>query len=257
MSRGGPPMPLAAHLQQARGAIGELERRAPGESLTFRCSSCGVEPVGPRPGACRSCVRRESGIRKEVELQERALIPPRFRWARLDLAHFAPPGMSRPVVHPEAIRRVRSFRGQLLVIRGETGRGKTSLACARLLQEAEHGRSAAYVPCEDISPDATDQDRAHALLGLARSCAAVILDDVGSDLGGAPVGSPLAAYRGDRLRRLIRSLYNATGIDTRPRLVMVTLGLEDEALRAYGEDVVRRLVDESPGTMILRLGGRP
>lgn len=252
--RGGAPMSLDAIVSAARGAIGSASRAKP--LGIYACSSCGDELVGPRPGVCLGCRATEAELERAHQLAERALIPPRFRWASLDLVPwFAPPGICRHVAHPEAVRRAREFRGRLLVLRGASDAGKSSLGCAVVRAGAERGRSAVVVRCADIAPDAPSQERAHALLVRAAHEQVVLLDDLGSDLSGAPAGEGLASYRGARARRLIRDLYDVTGVGTAERMIVITTGLDDRTIeRSYGDDILRRMLRAEPGTLELTLG---
>ena len=244
------PMMIGDVVRAARRAIGGLVAEdSPRPRL---CFSCRAESVGVRPGMCERCRRQVERERAHM-IAERILIPPRFRWARLDRVHFAPAPELSPAP-PWAVEKVRAFDGSLLVLRGGTDTYKTSLAAARLLHEGEAGRSAIMVLCEDLAPDARDQDRAHALLVRAAQEQVVLLDDLGQDLSGAPAGGGLASFRGARARRLIRQMHNDIGIGGRRRTLMVTTGLTDDQISAaYGDDIARRLLGDSPGTMVISL----
>lgn len=268
MRRGGPPvriasspMELDAHRRAAVGAVGAVSTRERGELQTFTCSACGIEPVGLRPGICRECERRQSAAELELRRAERLLIPPRFRWARLDRLPFAPEGVARPCAHPEAVRRVRASRASVLVLRGETRRGKTVLACAKLAALDAEGLPGVFVRCQDLSGSSDEQDRAVQLYRRALSARAVALDDLGKELGGAPSASAMSAFRGDRACKLIRDLHDESGVGAPTRRMIVTLAQSDnEIATSHGGDIWGRLLDrDEHGIEVIDLdtiGGR-
>lgn len=261
MSRDGAPMPLRAVAAVARRTAAAVSAEPPAEPRSYLCGACGLVDVGPRPAVCRGCARRESAIAVEDARADRLLIPPRFRWARLDLPRFAPEGFARWCAHPEAVRLVRASTADVLVLRGESGAGKTALACGKLFAHGAEGHSGAFVPCEALAGSADDQERAVQLYRLALTSRCVVLDDLGKELGGAPPGSPMAAFRGERVVRLIRELHDRSGVGTARRKLIVTLWQDDDTIaKEHGGDVWRRLLEEGGQGLELielgKLGGR-
>lgn len=225
----------------ARGALGEAMRREVGEVRRWPCGVCGVELVGLRPDVCRGCTQRESVVDIERARAERLMIPPCFQWARLNLEPFTWRQGGPVVVHPKALEAVRRFRGTMLVLRGATGSGKTSLAAAWLMAQAAEGMSAVFVECIKLPPDAPNQALAGQLLYAARRARAVVIDDLGKDLGGAPYGQHLAAYRAAPVCALINEIFSRQRSPQAQRVV-ITAGLDDDLIRgAYGPDILRRV----------------
>ncbi len=248
MRRGGAPMALASVLARAQSALGAVSSPPELTPSSYPCALCRA-PIGPRPGLCATCFLRRSESLRLSTVAERALVPPRFRWARLDMCPFAPPGGAGDVVRRDALRLVQGFRGAMLVLRGDSGSGKTSLAVAKLLSDSDGG---VFVGCELLAPDAESQELVPALLARAHSAPVVLLDDVGADLSGAPADSGLASYRGARVRRLLRQLHNMRHAGSRQRVILTT-ALKDSAIeRSYGDDVLRRMT-EAGDTLVVSL----
>ena len=255
------PQPMSAAIA---GALPDaLPAFEPGKVIMRRCR-CG-EIVKPhtvrveREGfpdtmrimrdTCEACMKaaaeRSRLSRIEAQLSQ---IPPLFRWVDLSKSLVPPRGVSA-VVSAVAVKAVRDWSGRLLLIRGPTGSGKTVLAAGRYRIEVERGiERAAFVCCDDLSPDAKDPGRA---LASALAADLTVLDDLGADLSNAPAGGGLAAWRGEKVRRVIRDRRNAN------KRTIVTFSLEDAAIgEAYGGDIERRLTEEVPGSVVLRLRGR-
>lgn len=258
MSRGGSPMRVGEIAAAARGALGEAARRELHESTRYKCVICRRAAVGARPEVCKGCVEDEARERAEERRASRLeQIPRRFRWAHLGLDPFCPPGHARAVVSPRAIEAVRRHPGPVVLLRGETRSGKTSLVCAMARAELEHGADLAFVSCEDVAPDARDQARAASLLIRASQARIVVLDDIGQDLSGAPPGGGLAAYRGARIRGVIREFHRSQAHDS-GRKLWITMGIDDDALgNGYGEDIRGRLLEDSPEILELWLSRKP
>lgn len=241
---------LARRIAKSLGTAPDLSKIVP-----RRCS-CGnpIElaslPGGFRSdiwtrGRCATCARDDSDRLKAERLRAQLdQIPEFFRWADLSKP-FVPPGCKRAVVKAEAIRQAKEWAGRLLIIRGDSGTGKTSLAAARYRFEVDRGVQCAFVCCEDLSPDGKNPA---AELRRALAADLTVFDDLGADLSNAPAGGGLAAYRGEKARRALRTRYR------RGKRSIVTTPLSNEALAsAYGEDVERRLTEDVPGTLLLRL----
>lgn len=251
------PQPISAALSAA------LPPFEPGKVIERRCR-CGeiVKPYTIRVerdgfpdtmrtmrDTCEACARDAAGRAKLARIEAQlSQIPALFRWVDLSKPIIPPRGVSA-VVSAVAVKAVRDWSGRLLLIRGPTGSGKTVLAAGRYRIEVERGIGrAAFVCCDDLSPDAKDPGRA---LSAALSADLTVLDDLGADLSNAPAGGGLAAWRGEKVRRVIRERHNAN------KRTIVTFSLEDAAIgEAYGGDIERRLTEEVPGSVVLRLKGR-
>lgn len=245
------------------GAAPDLSKVVPRRCAGLESQYCGnpIELV-PLPGGfrsdmwarglCAECSRKDSERKRlERERKEQARvqaqldqIPEFFRWADLSTA-LIPPGCRSPVVRADAIKRVRAWDGRILILRGESGTGKTTLAAARYRLEVGRGGTCAFVCCEDLSPDAENPAET-----LRRALAAdlTVLDDLGADLSNAPAGGGLAAYRVERARRVIRERYRKG-----KRSIITTPLKGNEIAIAYGEDIERRLTEDVPGTLIIGL----
>lgn len=236
--------------RSASGVIGALAtaipfdlRSVPRAIMCSRCGDVEVKRPGTFCGSCQSQIKRETLAANKQALIEQ--IPPHFRWARFNSPDLAKRCGER------AVSVARDWRGRLLVLRGGTTVGKTSLACALVNREIDSGNySVAFVECEEISPDAPDQKRAQKLLSDAMRCRFVVFDDLGQDLSGAPIGGGILAIRGERARRVIRHRHKN---DLR---TVVTLGIEDQIIRdAYGDDILGRLTEDTPDSLIVRMKG--
>jgi DNA replication protein DnaC len=162
-------------------------------------------------------------------------------WARFD----APELVQR--CNAIAVREAKAWRGVLLVLRGLTGSGKTSLATAIARRSIDGGREGTYwIDCEDLSPDAPNQSKAAKLHNNALRGRLVILDDVGADLCNAPENGGIASIRSERVRRIIRHRYK------HELRTVITTKYDDDKLKAwYGDDTLRRFDSES--ALVIRM----
>lgn len=257
MTRGGAPMQIGSILVASREARAAVARPM-GEIMAFVCAVCRVAPVGVRPDVCAACARSARDPLHDDAL-DRARIPEHFRWADLGLRPFRPPWGTEPVVRQEDVDRAAAFRGSLIVIRGKSGAGKTSLACALLRRAVvTKNRSGVFVEAEKIAPDAHRQDIARELFDRATSESCVVIDGIGQDVGGAPGDSGIAAFRSRRMRELVREIHNdSPGHGTPKRRLIITADIEgDEFLAAYDEGLMRRVFEETDDTLIMDLSLR-
>lgn len=279
MQRGGDPQKLggdsfvawAADQAKARETAGKGSCGFCGETMsahpTSTCKITQIEITRPRSNACANCgaaienvgLCRTCGGR-EIDREKRAKIrgvaptlsslgsgllqiPRDFRWARLDSDLLA----QRCEAHK--VRIAADWAGRLLVLRGSTTAGKTSIAAALLTRAIESGIDGAWwINCEDVSPDAPRPDQSITLLDRAMFGSFVVLDDLGQDLSGAPEGGGIAAIRGERMRRVIRFRHRE-GMRT-----IVTVGLSDAQIKGgYGDDILSRLTVDRDDSTVIRL----
>lgn len=111
----------------------------------FACERCGVE-LETNVCRCEPCAQAEH-VEKRAALLARAResIPRRFRWARLNAPELAKRLRATPKVI-EAAWACLSGANPIVTIVGQSGSGKTSLACAMLAEIIEAGADLACDP---------------------------------------------------------------------------------------------------------------
>jgi hypothetical protein len=218
------------------------------------CQGTHGRPCGkalPGPGLCDECYHEM----KRIELEEKtkpvikAEIPEIFQWAKLGenglLSLCGPRKIQEAIAWQKKISRVKGPR--ILVLRGETGSGKTTLACALLRAWIAQGdESARFVSCEELSPDFTGehQEATRRALGASR----LVLDDLGQDVAGALPRSPLASRRNASAKSVIRYRHR------KALPTIITTGLEYAQIDAiYGPDTERRITENAPGVLCMLL----
>lgn len=140
-------------------------------------------------------------------------------------------------------RKALIERRASVFLTGDTGRGKTSAAVLlsrALCDQPELARTARFVPALALRGDVDKKalERMDIAFRKAETATLLILDDLGAELAGAPMGSDLAARRGVRVAELIQARFH----EQRP--IIMTSGFSD--LRAlYGAGVDRRVFERS------------
>lgn len=218
----------------------------------YRCKGIGrsCQELLELPGICAACGglldRRE---RVKLLAPASASIPEHFRWAvwgnrELD---------ARVGAQVVVFARKKLALPRSAVILGRPGLGKTSLACAALrgLLDAApdradlmaRARGARFIAAWNLGPEAKLEilDVA-ALLRQAIEAPLLVLDDLGSELGGALPGTGLCAQRSAPISRVLLERHNAS----RDTLVTTSMG-DDEIAAIYGP-VYRRIMD--PGRAV-------
>lgn len=264
-----PPVPgVRVSGETATPTLGEALGSLPKEGR-YRCS--GTLGNGDRcpvavayPGRCPKCYAA-------VERQERAekirarmnRIPGEFRevtWEALEREGQLVSRAGGARVHCDLARvaRVReALRGLPVggraVIVGPAGRGKSTLASAWLRSEIERGVSNAWwVAADDIDSETVVDVGEHGEgttlpRDLVSRGESIVLDDLGGEIAGAPLGSGVLAQRIQASSKAIarRAARNAG------RLVITTPFGEKDLALFYGGRIVRRVFE---GALVIDLG---
>lgn len=192
---------------------------------------------------CRACDDKRRHVEQcRREAEEKAAetvsqIPPRFRWAA-----FEAPELSHRVRPPSLIQSAKAALGaQNIVLLGDAGVGKTSLACALLRAIASHrGVIGHFVTSFELA-EARRQHRlgageATAILVAARA-GVLVIDEVAAEL-----------TRDTGLDEVVRARHD------HERRTIYTSGFDQKAIAAkYGAGVERRIFE---GAFVIRLGGK-
>lgn len=233
---------------------------------------CGGETV--MPGICPACGSKE---RRAEARQQFALalesIPEAFRWTAAPAAPVADrvrpvPTLSRNVPALDTLHRIVIGVGTgdkpFWTLRGRSGAGKTSLACAvlgalvgaaidawlsiplpgsrrELAREPSSvrlARGARFIAVTDLLPPHDRADDRPAMFGAARRATVLVLDDMGKELT-AREDVAVAAIRAAATRELIEHRWNA-------RLpTIITTALDRESIAGiYDGGTYRRVVED-------------
>jgi hypothetical protein len=236
---------------------------------------CGRSTV--MPGICPTCGGKERLAEARREFAGAlGSIPEAFRWAgpRVDelatRAHqlVTQNGVSRPGDLAERIAiGVGTGRTKFWTLRGPTGSGKTSIACAALTALCEAGiaswlaapvpgsrrserqpaaesmavriaRGARFIPAIHLMPPQDESDNRPAMFGAALRATVLFLDDLGKELS-AREDTAASAQRAAKTRELIEERWNAR------RPTVITTALSDDALNSiYDGGTFRRFAGD-------------
>jgi hypothetical protein len=219
--------------------LAKLRRAGP-----FMCRKCRSNKLD-LPGICDPCAAQER-IDQGKRALEHALrtLPEAWRWA-----NFRDGSLFRKLTDHEAIlgsgtmlRRLLAGEIWLIVLAGESGEGKTSLAAAmmRLCAEKHTDRMLLFVYAPKIARAYrnTPLGRTPALIDECDRAWLLVIDDLGAD----------AVYR-DSLREVIQCREAV-----RKPTIITTYLTEEEARDAYGGGISRRMYRDGG---IIWMGGIP
>lgn len=240
---------------------------------SYPCArKCGGQTV--MPGICPACGSKE---RRLEARQQFALaldsIPEAFRWtaatdAPIEARVRPVPTKSMAVPALDTLDRIMVGIGSgerpFWTLRGRSGAGKTSLACAVLAalvgaaveawlsiplpgsrREAARepaivrlARGARFIPATDLLPPNDRADERPAMFGAARRATILVLDDVGKELT-AREDVAVTAIRASTTRELIEHRWNA-------RLpTIITTALDGQSIvNNYDGGTYRRIVED-------------
>lgn len=233
------------------------------------CNMRGCGRVIWHLGICERCAKRlnDEGLRKAVRAWICHLPEDHqdVTWDNvLSLERRPEDGGGPRVRGVDAPRLARIHDGLERFVRavfvGPAGAGKSTLAVARLreLFERDTSNRVRFVEAADL-PRKEAPEGGPTPIDLALSADVLLLDDLGAELEGAPVGSGLLAQRIGPASHVIAERHRRR----LPTLVTTSLGRERtdlapaEAVRQsvamyYGDRIARRLLE---GTATIRLGG--
>jgi DNA replication protein DnaC len=212
--------------------IGRQMLKALSES-PFACGACG-EKILREGETCVTCARRaEDEERRQQEARRRLTtcgIPSRYEWAT-----FASPELPSRVRDRRAVEAARRLASGMIIDRivlsGDTGAGKTSLACCVLRALMDRGRRCRFTTAADLAVA-----RAHASLGSeapgvdrALDASVLLVDDLGEN-------DPVTAHSA------VGHVIHTRHAEERPTIV-TTARTTDEIEAQYGSGIARRLYE--------------
>lgn len=223
-------------------------------STSYRCRGCGAE-VGHPMGACEACsLRYEEQQIRDMMANARGSIPARFRWASLarpdEIANMTGDGNRIGRRSVQAVKGLPKPLPAGIVLRGPSGAGKTTLACALLSwvhdyvgpgrshEAVERARRAFFVDAAELETFVEARkfgrrtDDSIDLLDRAMRASVLVLDNVEPAATSSAVGRVLF-YRHNQSDSRAAST---------PRMVTIitTWMSRAECAKAYGEGVARR-----------------
>lgn len=212
----------------------------------FVChGECG-ERIG-FPGYCEACAEREKvKMRREAtalrRMEFRQSLPPGWRfadatWPALPTLRRKQGDEPRVRVTPEELLAIRKImeRSVQTILLGPSGTGKTTLAACHAHAALDHG-SVRFIPAYRLE----DSPEGLSVYRQALNVDELILDDLLTELGGAPAQGGVAAMRMRLVLMLVRERVDAC------RRTVITLGRPKNALVPfYGPDVARRIFDDA------------
>lgn len=202
------------------------------EASPFACGACG-EKLLSADADCFVCQRLERERREHRDLDQRrmsfARIPPRYAWATFDAPELAARVRDRRAVL--AARALTVGRTDRIVLVGNAGSGKTSLACCILRTLMARGVASRFVTAGDLAVA-----RRHAALGLeapevdrALDAEVLLIDDLGEN-------DPITAH--SAVGHVIHTRH-ARELAT----VITTARTSDELDAKYGSGITRRMFE--------------
>lgn len=226
----------------AKTILGMLDSRTVPERFVHRCQ-CGVE-VRDRGELCPECSEAESGKMRAMLLAAARGTLPAWTHARMGTGHDLGRYVDRRLL--EGVRDWSAFGGLGLVLLGDTGTGKTTLAVAMMAFRLDQAKTADQVRVASgirfVSVPELQLERDQQKLGTegdgplmrqAKASTLLVLDEVGFEhdprAGIAPVVFDVAQWR---YRRTLPTI--------------VTSGLTELGLVSrYGDATKRRLTERA------------
>ena len=221
-----------------------------------RCRANGCQALGEYPGICDDCARLAAKAAAEVRVRAWTRTLPEVHqdvtWDALPSLrrHDGTPRVSLARYTPETWAALRQAmeRCPRAVLTGLAGNGKSSVAVAYLRAAVERDPSARvrFVGADELASLETPDGKPSAM-ATALSAEVLVLDDLGAELQGAPVGGGLLAQRIGPASKVIAERFE------RRLPLVVTPGVERDQIGAfYGERIARRVYE---GASVIRLGG--
>lgn len=229
-----------------------------------KCNRCG-KPL-PCPGICDACAAKENAAALRVQiLDRRQRIPGEHRnvtWRALlaggEIAKWVPVSSERMVRIHQQLEGL-PWGGRAVIYApnregdGGAGTGKSTLAAAWLRARIDEGVSTAWwVSTNILERDHLDEAEGPSPHNAVVYGAAIVLDDLGTELAGAPERSGLVGQRQ-------KPAYDA--ITDRARRgdvgrIVVTTSLDAPAMaRFYGANVARRVYERADAVIDLGEAG--
>ena len=225
----------------------------------YTCNGCGRRQE--TPGWCAICLGKIDADEQRVKARARLIrIPEEYRQATFAALEKGLPsrgGGTRVKCSSERLRRIRSVLDELpeggrVVLCGEPGGGKSTIAGAWLRGEIMRGvASAWWVAADDLEREEAVDDNGEQVplpRDLLRMGESVVLDDLGSEIGSAGVGTGLAAQRSLATMKLLAARHT----HNRGRLVITTNFTEAQIAEFYLRRIHRRIFE---GAIFIDLEG--
>lgn len=226
-----------------------------------RCARCGS--AVSHPGICDACGKALADEQRAAAAAEalRREMPPRFMWASWEASDLSARILASRVrggaAKVTAARELFGRRARVVLV-GEAGAGKSSLAAAWLRDRIEAGLGARWVSAVDLATEEAPEGGATPFQ-RALSAPLLVLDDLGAELHGAPKGSGVLAQRIEAAGRVLHRRHDRdlpTVITTAIGAELVTSApvreLQAAMAEVYGDGIARRVYE---GAGVVRLGG--
>lgn len=215
-----------------------------------RCNSCGVKQ--DHWGICMGCtIKAETTAIAERVAPALASVPAAYdaRWGQAELLRRVP-GLAAERPPPRVF-----FERPVLLLHGESGAGKSSLAAALFCfavqsvgpgagqSKIDYAASARWVWARDVPGDGA---------AVARHASLLVIDDVGQEAG---QGDSFTSQ--DRCRAMADTLdhlytHRVFG-QTRGRVILTTYGTPETWRKLYGAGVARRYWEDAEHVQLWKL----